>query len=236
MLQVVSIPEEPPGDLFESGLLLPMPGPGKNAILLEPRDGQDVVQFEVTGLALDYKGNQVLRVAGIHAAAVITDARVAVACTSYDKGGGWVGDPVSMVLLNAASKARAAVRSRGKSLVGQLRYPWLVRVGSTPKAGFGTEERLVFDANESENVSCRMMFLLPGKGDAAEIAAAVARRAAGYRLASEELDAEERRVLTALSTARPLPRKESYGKNQAAFHEFPTYWNISEKSARLTPR
>lgn len=236
MLQVVAIPDEPPGDLFESGLLLPVPGPGRNEVIVEPRDGRDIIRFDVAGFALEYKGTQVLRVSGVHAEGLVTDARVTIACTSYDKGGGWVGDPVSMVLLNAASKASAAVRSRGRILVGQVRYPWLVRVGSTPRAGFGTEERLVFDASESENVSCRMTILLPGKGDAAEIAAAIARRAAAYRLASEDLDADERRVLSALGTARPLERKESHAKNQAVFHEFPTYWNISEKSARLTPR
>jgi hypothetical protein len=153
-----------------------VPGPGKNEIVIEPRDGQDIVRFEITGLALEYKGTQVLRVSGVHATGMVTDARATIACAAYDRGGGWVGDPVSMVLMNAASKAMATVRSRGKALVGQVRYPWLVRVGSTPRAGFGTEERLVFDARESENVSCRLTVLLPGKGDAAGIITALSAR------------------------------------------------------------
>ena len=48
-----------------------------------------------------------------------------------------------MITANAISKARAAIRSRGKMLVGQVRYPWIQTVGSSPKDGWASEEKLI---------------------------------------------------------------------------------------------
>jgi hypothetical protein len=44
-----------------------------------------------------------------------------------------------MIVLNAVSKLRAAARSKGKVLVGHLRYGWLTSVGFQP-AGLGRPE------------------------------------------------------------------------------------------------
>ena len=83
-----------------------------------------------------------LRVRKVRIDFFITDARLAVACSKYDKGGGWVGGAAAMIVFNAVSKARAAIRSHGKMLAGQVRYPWLRWVASTPKTGFTSDERL----------------------------------------------------------------------------------------------
>ena len=76
----------------------------------------------------------------------VTDSRVALACEMYDKGGGWVGFGAGGLLVavtaNAVSKARAASRSRGKVLVGHVRYPWLKSVGASTQSGFGTSEAI----------------------------------------------------------------------------------------------
>ncbi|HXT87654.1 MAG TPA: hypothetical protein VN714_00185 [Trebonia sp.] len=239
MLQVVNVPEASPGDsdTADEGLLLPVPGQDANTVLVEPRDGDDIIAIDVTGMLLEYRGETVIRVPNIRTKALVTDARLTVACSNYDKGGGWRGDPITMTVFNAVSKARAAVRSHGKMLVGHVRYPWLARVGSTPKSGIGTEERLVLDVYETGDVPTRLILGLSTQSDAAELAALVARRAAAYRLACEEdLDSDERRSLQRLRAASPLLLKQSYSRNQAYFHEFPTYWHVSEKSARLAPR
>lgn len=55
----------------------------------------------------------------------LTPQRLVVHCHKYEKGGGWVGDPVSMLAFNAISKMAAAQRRRGKVLLGHLRHEWI---------------------------------------------------------------------------------------------------------------
>jgi hypothetical protein len=224
------------GDLFERSLLLPVPLSGKNEVALEPRDGSDPQRVLVQGILLERDNVNVLKVVDIGATAWITDARFAVVCSAYSKGGGWVGDPVTMGVLNAVSKARASSRGRGKSLVGQVRYPWIARVGSTPKSGWGSEERLAVDCTEANGSQWRLSLRLPNHANASYFAALIARRSAAYRLVcSEDLDPDERQSLEDLVDAVPIQPKPTSAKNEAYFHEFPTHWNISEKSARFAP-
>jgi hypothetical protein len=142
-----------------------------------------------------------------------------------------------MGVFNAASKMRAAVRTRGKMLVGQARYPWIARVGSTPRRGLGSEERLIIDASETEIGTYRLTLGLSHTVDAASIAAEVVRRTARYRLASEaDLTIDERADLERLRDALPIEPIPSRGKNHIYFHEMPTCWYISEQSARFAPK
>jgi len=237
MLAVVPIPDDSASfDLLEEGLMLPVPGVDGNSILLEARDGTKAQTVALGGILLERDGREVIKLPAVRATALITDARIAVVCSSYIRGGGWAGDPVGMVVLNAASKARAAWRARGKTMVGQVRYPWLQRVGSTGKAGWGAEERLAFDAAEENGTAWRLSLRLASGQKAAVVAAETVRRAATYRLRSEtNLEPSERAALERLRTAEPIPRRASQAKNEASFHEFPTFWNISMKSARLKP-
>ena len=103
------------------------------------------VRFQVNG-------KMIFRCSKVRICVYITDARVAFACSKYDKGGGWIGTPGAMLVMNVASKSLAAVRRRGKMMVGQVRYPWIANVGSTGQQGIGSEERLVFDGKSDRGV------------------------------------------------------------------------------------
>ena len=236
MIGVVDVTDHVGLDLFEEGLLLPVPGLEKNTIVLEARDGTNVQHLTTRGVTLAVDGKAVMRLRDVKIEVYITDARVALACSKYDKGGGWIGGAGAMIVLNSVSKARATVRRHGKMLVGQVRYPWLSLVGSTSKSGFGSDERLIFDCKQSKQRSLRLTLVLPNNVDAAKAAAEIVRRAATYRLATDtELGDEEREKLMALTTAQTLVLPPGAGKNQISFHQFPTFWWVGEKGARLTP-
>src|SRR5580700_10466326 len=108
-------------------------------------NGQRLVATAVQVLQIHDGGLKTLvRLRDVSIDVYITDGRVAVACEKYDKGGGWSGfggvGLMVAVTANAVSKARAASRSRGKALVGHIRYPWLKSVGASVKTGVGTSE------------------------------------------------------------------------------------------------
>ncbi|MEM9463975.1 MAG: DUF2510 domain-containing protein [Actinomycetota bacterium] len=97
------------------------------SIRLTPEDGNNVKRAVASAVVLARDGDKrqvELRLEQIKAEIVVTDTRVAFAIPKYDKGGGWYGGATALAL-NAASKARAAMRSRGKCLVGHIHYPWL---------------------------------------------------------------------------------------------------------------
>ena len=132
MIGIEGVPDpSTPIDPNEAGLILPVPGPQANAIVLEARDGQNIQTLTARSAELTHNGRTVFRVRDVRIDVYITDTRVALACSKYDKGGGWIGSPTGMILLNTVSKTRAALRRRGKMMVGQVRYPWVQRVGST---------------------------------------------------------------------------------------------------------
>jgi hypothetical protein len=225
-----------PGDERDPGLMLPVPAKGGNEILLERRDGKQIRTTTAHGLALHYRGREVSRFLRIRARVYLTDARLAVICTRYDKGGGWVGDPINMAVFNTASKIRAAVRSNSKVLVGQARYPWMARVGSTAKIGLNSEERLVIDASQNATDPLRLVLGLSADVSASELAAEVVRRAAAYRLRSEaDLDRGEHDALETAQGVSPISPNHSYGRDHIYFHEMPSCWYISEKSAAFAP-
>src|SRR4051794_15666780 len=127
---------------------------------------------------------------------LITDCRLAFYCERYDKGGGWVGTPGAMLISNAVSKTRAAIRSRGKVLVGQVRYPWVAATAAQSKTSWLTEEMLRLMVRERENGGIRTLLLdltLRKAHDAASAAQEVAVRAARHRLArGESMEPAER--------------------------------------------
>lgn len=96
-------------------------------------DGPNVVRVVATAVCVmrvrDGGLKTLTRLRDIKIDIYITDGRLALACVKYDKGGGWVGfgtGALVAVTANAISKARAARRSRGKVLVGHIRYPWVI--------------------------------------------------------------------------------------------------------------
>jgi hypothetical protein len=236
MLQVVDVGAEAGPDPSMSGLLLPVVR-DSDSVELESRDGAQVRRFEASGLALYFRNQEVLRFSRIAARLLVTDARVAIVCSHYDRGGGWRGDPISMGVFNTVSKLRAAVRSRGQALVGQARYPWIARVGSTARVALGGEERLVIDASETERDTYRLIIGLSNRADAANLAAEIVRRTAAFRLVSErDLDPEERLALTRLQVAAAITPSRSRPNDHIYFHEMPSCWYRGSADSRHANR
>ncbi|MEQ1702328.1 MAG: DUF2510 domain-containing protein [Ilumatobacteraceae bacterium] len=224
---------------YDDGSLYPVLGDERNEIEFEPLDGTNVKTLyanamqvrRVVGSTL----NQEASISEIKASVYITDARVAIACTKYDKGGGWRGASLAVPVLNLASKARAASRRRGKMLVGHVRYPWLSSVGFTEKTGFSSTDSLrLFVVERIDGVKRRVCLELdfPKGTDTAALARLISQRAATYRLRHDrELGDEERKkfeVLAAGTSLRGEPKK-------FVFYEMPTHFFVAAASAYPKP-
>lgn len=217
-------------------VMFPSPATGTNAIRFDAADGANVSRATATGITVsvstDGKLDNVATVRGIKAALYVTDCRLAFACSKYDKGGGWVGGAMSLVL-NAGSKILAAVRSGGTVLTGHVRYAWLHQVGGHEKEGFLDEEKLRVVVSRRVDGELRNVYLdftLPSDVSGPAIAAEVVRRAAHYRLdAGESLDADVSGQLTGLTQVAPLASE----KGRFAMHRMPGAWPVSAASADL---
>ena len=214
--------------MSRDGRLYPIPGEQNNEIELEDQDGTDIVRATATGLRLmekkagGDKWSEAMKVSDIKVSLFITDCRIALACSKYDKGGGWVGANPLVLPFNAVSKARAAVRRHGKMLVGQVRYPWLGLVGAAEKSGWLTNEQIqLFAKDMATKDSLLLHVTLPKATSAVKLASEVARRAAIYRLASEpDAPAASRDVWSKLTDPPPLhPPKGKYES-----HDLGAYW------------
>ena len=146
------------------------------------------------------------RFSDIAAAVVITNVRVAIACTKYDKGGGWrpmsLGGLAVAATANAVSKARAKRRSRGKTLVGHVRYEWLTTVDAKDRTGFGSKNTLslIFRDPIDQSGLLGLTFILEKHQPATDLASAIAVQAAQYK-ASVAVD-DGRRATNCWPTGR----------------------------------
>lgn len=218
----------------EDGSMYPVLGDERSPIELERLDGSHILPATATALEVNHGKKDGAKVSEIKADVLITDARVAVACAKFDKGGGWTGFGTGFVVamgINAVSKARAAHRRRGKMLVGHVRYPWLRSVGFTTKTGFLSNEEvrlLIMDNTSGQERSVMLDLAFPKTVSASEIARAIAERASRYRLTHDlELGDEERRALEGLAHAKPLtPEPKKF-----VFYDFPTYFKANPATA-----
>ena len=166
-------------------------------------DGE-VTGFLASGLTV-YRGqidarHRLLHVEKVEIKVFVSRARLVAVCRKYDKGGGWIGGLGGMIVLNSISKARAAVRSHGKFLVGQMRWPWLADVGYTEKSGWSSTNKLRLVAQDGSTGQWIYVDLqLPKRASARELADAVLRTATRERAGGEQLDAEDRQVLASLA-------------------------------------
>jgi hypothetical protein len=232
MIDILEVPM--PGaveDVTEQGLIFPVPGAEKNTVVFEPRDGDSIEALTAKLLEFKVGDRTRLRVRKVRVDLFITDARFVVACSKYDKGGGWVGGATTMVVFNTVSKARAALRSRGKMLVGQVRYPWLEWVVGVPKTGFTSEETLVLRCTAENGTPMVLKLGLPKNIASARVAAEIADRAARYRLASEEFDSETHAALTAHLDSQS--RVALNGEKQ--IFEMAAARPVADHSARIAP-
>lgn len=202
-------------------------------------DGPNSVTVVATGVRVVALGDPVktlVRLRDVKIDVCVTDGRVTLACEKYDKGGGWVGFGAGGLLVavtaNAVSKARAASRSRGKVLVGHVRYRWVKAVGAASKSGFGTEEMIRLEFCEKDSgatVHKALDLTLPKNIDATLVAQDIARRVVSYRLAHDpDMRAEVRDKFAALNQnlpgLQPQPRK-------FALYQFPTYYPANAATA-----
>lgn len=236
MIGVLPVIDAADVDLFDDGLILPVPGLAADTVQTEARDGDSILRFLATDVLVEIDHVRVARANDIRIQVMVTDARITLACSKYDKGGGWVGGIGGMIVLNTASKLLASARRRGKMLVGQVRYPWILWVGSTPRRGWGTNEAVAIECRTPEDKPARLTLLLPKDVDASKIAAEICRRAARFRLASEvDLSDDERIAFGELSDAAPMLPGATTEKNEILKHTMPTVWKMGESSARLCP-
>lgn len=239
MLNIIEVPDPSESAQFpEMGLLFPVPGIEKNTIVMEGRDGNNVQRLTASEVIFKVGTQTKFKDRKVKIDLFVTDARFALACSSYDKGGGHTflgggGAAVLMVGVNSVSKIRAKMRSRGKMLVGQVRYPWLRRVGSSPKTGFGSCEKLHFESTVKGGGTTTLTLYLPNNVSAARVAAEVARRAARYRLATKNPDGELRQTLEALASVKAVDGTKA---NEIYWHTLPGADSVDETSARLSPQ
>jgi hypothetical protein len=206
----------------DDGRLYPLPGEEKGSIQMEQWDGEPL---RLTGSALtvqELRSGQwrtLQRLRDVKLDVLVTDSRLIVSCSKFDKGGGWIGFGGGGVLFamaaNGVSKARAVHRRHGKALVGQVRYAWLRCVGYKPKAGWGSKEEIrlgvVVMSGGGDRQELFLDIALPNNVDSAAVARATVKRAASYRLSYTEIEERDRTLLEELADApsvgAPEPKK-----------------------------
>jgi len=219
----------------EDGRLYPLPDEQKGSVRMEQWDGEPL---RLTGSALviqelrSGKWRTLQRLRDVKLDLLITDSRLVVSCSKFDKGGGWIGFGGGGVVLalaaNGVSKARAAHRRHGKLLVGHVRYPWLRCVGYKPKAGWGSSEEIrlgvVARSRDGERQELFLNIALPKNVDSAAVARAVVMRAAAYRLTHTEVQDEDRPRFEELSEG---PRLATPEPKKFALYNIPRHYYVS---------
>jgi hypothetical protein len=163
-------------------------------------DDGEIYGFRASGLTV-YRGDiskqaRLLRLEDVDIFVSISQARIVAVCKKYDTGGGWIGGLGAMIVLNTVSKARAAMRSHGKFLVGQLRWPWLNLVGYTEKTGWLSSNQIRLSCQDGETDSWIYIdFELPKRDKPRQIAEYILRVAAEARASYPYLSAEESQQL-----------------------------------------
>lgn len=196
--------EEPETELY------PDPGDSPSRVEPEPSDGHQPGLYQVSSIHVvawnSGSSRQLAKVVDISANLIVTDSRVAVACSKFIKGGGWggwgIGGLAVAATANAVSKARAARKRRGKMLVGHLRYEWLTVIHTTDRAGLFGKNRLEIACADptGENGALVLDLELDKHQPASGAAEAIMRRAALYR-SQQATDEACRTALAAYGTS-----------------------------------
>ena len=188
-------------------------------------DGPQITHLRASKVVIsevmDGRRKEVSSLGDVKLDVLITDSRLALYCSKYDKGGGWIGSPGAMLVSNAVSKTRAAIRRHNKLLVGQARYGWIASVGGTSKTSWLTDEQLRVIVTEKTPTGERVVILeltFPKGDDGRAIALEVASRAARYRLSSGETlqEAEREQMVSVANAQRLQPEPKSYATHTLA--------------------
>jgi hypothetical protein len=207
------------------GYVYPIFGEDDRLIELEDLDGQRVQTIDVHAIDVRQGARRIAHLQKISATLYITEARVAVACEKYDKGGGWTGFSAgamaTAMAINAVSKARASRRRKGKMLMGHVRYEWLHQVGFSPKR-FGVDEQLRLMVTDGSNRTLTLDLHLPKNIDSGLLAQDIVQRAARFRLNHTKIKPENVDKMKDLELAGRIPPAE---KN-FAMYVLPTYFRV----------
>lgn len=160
----------------------------------------------------------------------VTEARIALVCPKYDKGGGWFGGGMAMAM-NAGSKLLAARRRRGTALTGHIRYPWVKSIYFQPKQGILGDEslRIIY---ESDGSLMYLSLILDKSTDSSALAFGMMERVVAYRQADTDIFGEaEAQAFKNLLAAGNVGNPE---KGRMAGYDFPTNWH-APGGERYTP-
>jgi len=202
--------------------LYPTPWLEPDSVELDERDGECLPPFTASALGVievlpGGSAKPIVQLRKLKVTVRATEARMIVACSKYEKGGGWMGfglGGLSVALAaNAVSKARAAQRRAGKMLVGHVPYPWLTGVGYQPGSWPGHDQvRLNLRDPTTPGRALFLDIALPREHSGANVAQRLAGLAATYRLAHEagQLDDATCALLANLqapAALAPVPNK-----------------------------
>jgi hypothetical protein len=212
----------------EAHPLLPRFGPDHK---VAPEPGEQFLASAVaTGLAL-YRGEALrsewvslmldsdrcyFQVSDVPVTVALTSKRVIVVCERFEKGGGWRGSAGLMLTANALSKARAAMHTRGKVLAGQMRLPWLSRVGYHDRHSRKSTNALRLVACDTDGTQVMAVITLGKDSSPRAFTKQVFQAAVAERQAAPERLEPQR--LARLS--RRLPQYET-DSGKLAFHDIP---------------
>jgi hypothetical protein len=170
----------------------PNPGPEQNTYVPEPDDGQPTF-INVTAVIAERVsdgGRELGRAERIRGVLAVTDSRVVFSCTEFRTGGGWHGygglaGPLLAVTMNAASKASNVRKTRGYSLVGQVRYSWLAVILAQERRMGASQTALKFTflGPDTTPTVYTLSVYLDKRYPAVALGQEIARRAISYKIA-----------------------------------------------------
>lgn len=207
---------------------------GEQAISTEPDDGTNITYYRASSATVYDLSRKLPRslisTPSTTISAIVSDCRVALACTEYTKGGTFVGAGAGAAIALAAtavSAARAKKRRQGKVLVGHLRYQWVTRIGASLPTKYGRNSYVSLDYRDGGVP--KSLLLAVGWVKPVVVAQDIARRAAAFRLQHDpELPDDQRTALEVLLQAEPLqptPRDRAY-------YDLPGALDVASPAAR----
>jgi hypothetical protein len=203
-------------------------GPGHQVpIEWDESDGTDVTVVPATMLAVGVVCGpgvmEIGRMGQINAEVLVTDARVAVVCSKFQRCSGCFGENAPETPgCGVFSEARVGRRRKARMLVGHVRFPWLSTVGASPRHGVRGEEQVRLTFGEKVDGTERLLALdltLPSGSDSLAVTQAIVRRAARFRLEHTNVLKVEIEAFEALSRAERLVPEAK----QLAFYTMPSH-------------
>jgi len=121
----------------------------------------------------------------------VTDSRVIIRCDKYDKGDSrWIGG-LSALAMNAIERGIGAVRSRGKSFIGHLRYEWLESIYYSQKTGWLSDNTIRLFYTDDDRTEQYIELILKKDTDMAEMSNKIFHKALAYRKAMTDKKSDE---------------------------------------------